>query len=170
MTVPLSRSVALVVQLGPPNRPAQPLVHGDSPSGGDQAAVDSSPGTRHSVRWGCRPADGLRERRPLLVPGTREADVRRLLQAMRELTGMKPGRGVLVPSSTPERRSGCCRCPGTSARHLRQRLLGSGIHCAANARSMQTATRLAAKAVPSTDDHRSPLSFVCGHQACKYVT
>ena len=68
-TVPLNRSVALVVQAGPPNRPAQPLVHGESPSGWDRAAAGSSPGTHHSVRWGCRPADGLCEQRAPGCPG-----------------------------------------------------------------------------------------------------
>jgi hypothetical protein len=131
--------------------------------------VDSSPETRHSVRWGAAPPTGS----AIVGPCLSRAHGKQMSGACHrrwgELTGMKPGRGVRVPSSAPEQRSRSCRCPGPSARHLRQGLLGSGLHCAANARSTQTTTRWPRRPVASLEDRTSPLLYVYVHQAKSYV-
>jgi hypothetical protein len=49
MTMPRSRHAAPVIRRGPPNRPAQPLVHRDSPSVG-MGSSRVLAGTRHRLR------------------------------------------------------------------------------------------------------------------------
>ena len=73
MTAPFSRNAAPVIRHGQPSRPAQLLVHSDSPSVG----IDSKgflAGTRHLRRRGAGPAGAFRNSRPLLAlvtPGSR---------------------------------------------------------------------------------------------------
>src|SRR5436190_12154528 len=73
MTMPRSRNAAPVIRRGPPNRPAQPLVHRDSPSVGMGSKGGSSPG-RVIAGGGAGLADAFRNSWPLLAlvtPGSR---------------------------------------------------------------------------------------------------
>ena len=67
--MPRSRNAAPVIRRGPPNRPAQPLVHRDSPSVG-MGSKGILAGTRHRWRRGCWPRRRVPQQLAPACPGS----------------------------------------------------------------------------------------------------
>jgi hypothetical protein len=133
--MPRSRNAAPVIRRGSPNRPAQPLIHRDSPSVGMGSKGVPRRDPSSSVAGVLAPPTRSVTVGPCLPWVTQEADVGHLLQAMGEWTGTKPA-GKHVSYRNGDLELACAS--GLSARHLRRPSPGSGIHCAADARHMQT--------------------------------
>ena len=77
MTASASRHAAPVVRLRPPNQPAQPIVHGDTPSGRWGTKQDWTRHENPSCSWGGTGPGGGAEQSALLARFRREAGVGR---------------------------------------------------------------------------------------------
>ena len=135
MTMPRSRNAAPVIRRGPPNRPAQPLVHRDSPSVG-MGSKGILAGTRHRWRRGCWPRRRVPQQLAPACPGSPR---KQMSGACFRRWGS--GRGRYPAGKHVPQRDGdleLAGASGLSARHLRRLSPGSGIHCAADVRQMQT--------------------------------
>src|SRR5262245_45984155 len=113
MTAPLGRSAAPVIRRAPPNRPIQPLVHGDSPSEVGDRQQGFLAGNASSVGR-VLPADTFRDGRLRLLRSLQEADIRRSRRKMRVDGGCTPQAGTSVPEMMILILAGA---PGRSARH-----------------------------------------------------
>ena len=112
-----------------------PSVVGSSPTRPTLQNRKLAPGRVIVGGGGAGPADAFRNSWPLLALVTQEADVWRLLQAMGSGRGRNPA-GKHVPYRDGDLE--LAGASGRSARHLRRPYPGSGIHCVADVRQMQT--------------------------------
>ena len=156
--MPRSRNAAPVIRRGPPNRPAQPLVHRDSPSVG-MGSRGILAGTHHRWRRGCWPRRRVPQQLAPACPGSPR---KQMSGACFRRWGS--GRGRYPAGKHVPQRDGdleLAGASGLSARHLRRLSPGSGIHCAADVRQMQTP---AARVAQVARVRRRPQASITVHQ------